>query len=237
MGVPNSRKSSSPAAGMGRNAVQGGLFDNCSPVEIAAEYAPDAQVVLYRGDCLDLLRTIPDEAAQLVVTSPPYNIGKEYETTLDIDTYVSQQRRVITECVRILAPRGSICWQVGNYVSRGAIIPLDVLLYLDFCKLGSRGPVYSQERIRVRAICGEDRLPYLPELAKPSPLTPLPEGEVTSLQNSSCIPCLPRPASACATASSGISNTACTVRGGFPAAMRRSSGSRKGTSTSLTSIP
>ncbi|MGH2543703.1 MAG: DNA-methyltransferase, partial [Ardenticatenaceae bacterium] len=61
--------------------------------------------------------------------SPPYNIGKEYEDVLDIGLYKEQQRQVIEECIRILRPEGSICWQVGNYVDKGEIIPLDILLY------------------------------------------------------------------------------------------------------------
>jgi adenine-specific DNA-methyltransferase len=79
---------------------------------------------------------MPEDQADLVVTSPPYNIGKEYEKRLDLDLYIEQQTRVIRECIRILKPTGSICWQVGNYVDRGAIVPLDILLYPIFAKEG-----------------------------------------------------------------------------------------------------
>jgi len=93
-------------------------------IEIAERFALSELVVLYSGECLDLLKTIPDESLQLVVTSPPYNIGKEYEKKLHLDVYIQQQALVIAECVRALSPKGSICWQVGNYVDRGAIIPV-----------------------------------------------------------------------------------------------------------------
>jgi adenine-specific DNA-methyltransferase len=83
-----------------------------------------------------LLAQVPDEALQLVVTSPPYNLGKEYERRLDLDSYLEQQGQVIRECVRALSPRGSICWQVGNYVDNGFIVPLDTVLYPIFTKLG-----------------------------------------------------------------------------------------------------
>jgi adenine-specific DNA-methyltransferase len=63
-------------------------------------------------------------------------LGKEYESHLHLDDYISQQREVIAECVRVLADGGSICWQVGNYVDDGAIIPLDALLYSVFAGLG-----------------------------------------------------------------------------------------------------
>ena len=104
--------------------------------EIADCFDPAQHIVLFHGDCLELLRTIPDASMQLVVTSPPYNIGKEYEKRLDLDVYLSQQAQVIAECVRTLAPQGSICWQVGNYVHKGTIIPLDTVLYPVFARLG-----------------------------------------------------------------------------------------------------
>ncbi|MBN2131386.1 MAG: site-specific DNA-methyltransferase [Sedimentisphaerales bacterium] len=85
---------------------------------------------------MELLQSVPDESFQLVITSPPYNIGKEYEKKLDLDVYLEQQATVIRECVRALSPKGSICWQVGNYVDRGAIVPLDTVLYPVFVELG-----------------------------------------------------------------------------------------------------
>ena len=46
---------------------------------ISEKFTFTEKIVVYPGDCLDLLRTIPDDSMQLIVTSPPYNIGKEYE--------------------------------------------------------------------------------------------------------------------------------------------------------------
>lgn len=103
---------------------------------IAENFSNSEQIVVYHGDCLKLLSTIPDESLQLIVTSPPYNIGKEYEKRLKLETYLEQQAAVIRECVRSLSPRGSICWQVGNYVDNGSIIPLDTVLYSIFTNLG-----------------------------------------------------------------------------------------------------
>ena len=107
-----------------------------SPIPIARQYNEHNPVTLFTGDCLELLAAMPEDQADLVVTSPPYNIGKEYEKRLDLDLYIEQQTRVIRECIRILKPTGSICWQVGNYVDRGAIVPLDILLYPIFAKEG-----------------------------------------------------------------------------------------------------
>lgn len=104
--------------------------------KIADKYDPSANAIIFQGDCMDLLRQIPDGRLQLVVTSPPYNIGKEYERRLHLDHYIDQQAAVITECVRALSHRGSICWQVGNYVDNGAIVPLDTILYPVFRSRG-----------------------------------------------------------------------------------------------------
>ncbi len=105
-------------------------------VRITSEFDRTADFVLHEGDCLDLLAGIPDGFVNLVVTSPPYNLGKSYESRLEFDEYLAQQHMVIEECVRVLDDRGSICWQVGNYVNSGEIVPLDIVLYPVFASLG-----------------------------------------------------------------------------------------------------
>lgn len=107
-------------------------------LDIVEKFNQSEHLVVYPGDCIDLLKTIPDESLQLIVTSPPYNLGKEYEKRLKLETYLEQQAAVIRECVRCLSPHGSICWQVGNYVNNGAIIPLDSALYPIFTDFGLR---------------------------------------------------------------------------------------------------
>lgn len=87
------------------------------------------QPVLACEDNLVFMRQFSDEAVHLVVTSPPYNLGKHYENTTSIDAYLETQERVVAECVRLLHRRGSLCWQVGNYVERGEVVPLDAMLY------------------------------------------------------------------------------------------------------------
>jgi len=82
------------------------------------------------------MENIPDSSVHLMVTSPPYNIGKEYEKKLKLELYQQQQAAAIRECARILAPKGSICWQVGNYVDKGSIIPLDTILFPKFIEAG-----------------------------------------------------------------------------------------------------
>jgi len=85
---------------------------------------------LIHGDSLQRLQDLPDESVKLIITSPPYNIGKEYENkNTTIDEYLAYQSQIIKQLNRILKIDGSICWQVGNYVDNGGIIPLDILTY------------------------------------------------------------------------------------------------------------
>jgi adenine-specific DNA-methyltransferase len=55
-----------------------------------------------------------------------------------VNDYVEWQTRVIKECHRTLADDGSICWQVGNYVENGSILPIDILLHPVFSDLGMK---------------------------------------------------------------------------------------------------
>ena len=112
--------------------------DTVPPVTVSPKYSESSPATAYHGDCVKLLRSIPDGAASLVVTSPPYNIGKEYEKKATVASYVAWQKKAITECHRILADDGSICWQVGNYVNNGEILPIDILLHPIFEGLGMK---------------------------------------------------------------------------------------------------
>jgi len=105
-------------------------------LKIADRFSPEADFVLHQGDCLDMLATVSDGLVKLVVTSPPYNLGKSYESRLGLDEYLDHQKQVIEQCVRVLSPGGSICWEVGNYVEDGKILPLDIALYPVFTSLG-----------------------------------------------------------------------------------------------------
>ena len=80
-------------------------------------------------DNIEFMRELPKESMKLIVTSPPYNIGKEYEKRTSREDYVKEQAATIAEAVRLLHPNGSICWQVGNHIDDGEVFPLDILLY------------------------------------------------------------------------------------------------------------
>jgi len=104
---------------------------------VSEHFRPNATVTLFLGDRLDLLREIPNAAASLIVTSPPYNIGKRYEKRLEFAHYLRQQRETLRECVQKLSPKGSLCWQVGNNLAKdGEIVPLDIYIYRMCKRLG-----------------------------------------------------------------------------------------------------
>lgn len=96
----------------------------------------DADAKIACEDNLKFMRKLPNESMNLIVTSPPYNLGKEYEEKRPQDLYIEEQMACIAEAVRLLHPRGSICWQVGNHVQKGEIYPLDIVLYPIFKNAG-----------------------------------------------------------------------------------------------------
>jgi DNA modification methylase len=89
---------------------------------------------IFNSDTLRTIKKIPNEKFDLIITSPPYNIGKSYETKTSIEEYLATQEEIISELIRVLSNKGSICWQVGNYVQRGEIFPLDIYYYHIFKK-------------------------------------------------------------------------------------------------------
>lgn len=97
---------------------------------------PDLDFGLATADNLAFMKRFDSASFRLILTSPPYNIGKSYEKRSSLDDYLEGQRAVIAECVRLLADDGSICWQVGNHVDSGEVFPLDVLLYPIFKSFG-----------------------------------------------------------------------------------------------------
>lgn len=103
---------------------------------IESTFKSTAKVVIMPGDCLKTLQTLPDNSIKLIITSPPYNIGKEYEKATGLDKYLETLKPIVEQLVRVLAPDGSICWQVGNYVEDAEIFPLDIFFYPLFVKYG-----------------------------------------------------------------------------------------------------
>ena len=97
---------------------------------------PSLNYSIKNGDSLEILKSEESSKYDLIITSPPYNIGKSYETKTTIEEYLSTQEEIIKELIRVLSDKGNICWQVGNYVDKGEIYPLDIFYYQIFKKLG-----------------------------------------------------------------------------------------------------
>lgn len=97
---------------------------------LQSSYKKENECTLYHGDCFDLLQAIGEEEVDLVVSSPPYCIGKSYEKPDDdISTFIEMHKKLFPELLRVLKQGGSICWQVGYYSDTQEIIPLDFVVY------------------------------------------------------------------------------------------------------------
>lgn len=98
--------------------------------KIYKRFKESNRITLFNGDCSKLLKRIPDESVNLIITSPPYCIGKAYEDPHDdIETFKKQHESIFDDLYRVLKPGGSICWQVGYHVSDRCVIPLDYIVY------------------------------------------------------------------------------------------------------------
>lgn len=104
--------------------------------QVADKFEANADAVILLGDALESLRTLPDKTAKLIITSPPYNIGKAYEKATELGKYLDALNPIVDELVRVLSTEGSLCWQVGNYVENSEVFPLDILYYPFFKKHG-----------------------------------------------------------------------------------------------------
>ena len=100
------------------------------------EINPATEATLLTGEASTVLAAQPDGRFDLIITSPPYNIGKAYETRQSIESYLATQETIISQLVRVLSDTGSLCWQVGNYVDKGEVFPLDMYYYPIFKRLG-----------------------------------------------------------------------------------------------------
>ena len=99
-------------------------------VSIANRFSKDNRATLYGGNCINLLRSLADGIVDLVVTSPPYCMGKLYERPGDnLGTFFHKHAEILPEIYRVLKDGGSICWQVGYHVKGNEINPLDFMLH------------------------------------------------------------------------------------------------------------
>ena len=105
-------------------------------LQISRQFNPEKKISVIQDDALKACKKLPDDFFSLIISSPPYNIGKTYEKKINFESYLDDQRTVIAELVRTLRYDGSLCWQVGNYINNGEVYPLDIYFYPVFKSLG-----------------------------------------------------------------------------------------------------
>lgn len=81
------------------------------------------------------MNELPNASIHLMVTSPPYNVGKHYDEDLNIDEYRSFIKQVMSEVYRVLVPGGRICLNLAN-LGRKPYIPLESYITEDMISLG-----------------------------------------------------------------------------------------------------
>ena len=89
------------------------------------------RVLVYQGDCLELMRRLPPGMIDLTVTSPPYNIGKEYEPPMPVERYLEWCEQWVQEIYRLTTPNGAFWLNLG-YISlpgRAKALPIAYLLW------------------------------------------------------------------------------------------------------------
>ena len=74
----------------------------------------DVQYTIKQGDTFNLIKSLDDNSVDLVVTSPPYNVGKIYEKKVDLHNYLTPYKAFAKDLYNKLSPHGSICWEVGT---------------------------------------------------------------------------------------------------------------------------
>ena len=91
---------------------------------------------LRTGDAFELVDQLDDSSVQLTVSSPPYNIGKRYERRVALGSTLAPCSGVTLKLFTKTARTGVVCWQVGDHVGDGVVLPLDCLFLPLFVEAG-----------------------------------------------------------------------------------------------------
>ena len=89
---------------------------------------------ILRMKALEFLADLPSNSVDLVISSPPYFMGKEYDRSSSLDDFVLTHERILAQLVRVVKQGGSVCWQVGHHVKNNIVVPLDCIVYSAFSK-------------------------------------------------------------------------------------------------------
>ena len=86
------------------------------------------------GDAFKFLHNLKPGSVDLIISSPPYCMGKEYEKSLKIEDFIAAHEVLAPLLARALRNGGSLCWQVGHHVQQSVVTPLDAIVYPIFAK-------------------------------------------------------------------------------------------------------
>lgn len=93
-------------------------------------------VEIHHGPCEPILKSMTPGSVQAVITSPPYNMGREYESETSLHAYISWLSSIVQDIGAALALHGSLWLQVGSYVRDGATTPIDCMIFPALAKAG-----------------------------------------------------------------------------------------------------
>jgi adenine-specific DNA-methyltransferase len=96
--------------------------------------ATDPSIEIKKQDAFEFLAQLGAGSIDLIVSSPPYCMGKSYENSVSTADFLDMHERLVPLLVRALKNGGSLCWQVGHHVDDGVVTPLDALVYTIFSK-------------------------------------------------------------------------------------------------------
>ncbi len=91
------------------------------------------------GDCLEVMKDIPDKSIDLVLTSPPYNLGIDYDNYIDnkeLKQYLEWQKEILKECIRVLKDGGRLAWQVPSITQEKMYYPLNAWVSMNCIDIG-----------------------------------------------------------------------------------------------------
>ena len=109
------------------------------PVAVDVDYAeralPVSAVDRFFVSSSQAMSELPDASVHLMVTSPPYNVGKTYDEDLSLAEYRAFLREVLAETYRVLVPGGRACVNLAN-LGRRPYLPLHAFVIADMLDIG-----------------------------------------------------------------------------------------------------
>jgi adenine-specific DNA-methyltransferase len=88
--------------------------------------------LLTTADAFDFLAELSPGSVDLIISSPPYFMGKEYDRSVRLEDFVRTHERLLPLLSRVLKDKGNLCWQVGHHVHNNVVVPLDAIVYSTF---------------------------------------------------------------------------------------------------------